>query len=194
VKGLLYACDFAAKWTSSKRLPAQSARPTGNRDRAILITLLDTGLRASELCKLTVKDYDPKTGRIGVKQGKGKKDRTVYLGTAARRVVWRYLADRPNAKPGEPLFATRELTHLDRDNLRHLIERTAERAGVEHANVHRFRHTFAINFLRNGGNLLELQRLLGHERLDTLHIYVQLAQSDLRAAQTMASPADNWKL
>jgi integrase/recombinase XerD len=194
VKAMLYACDSAAKWTSTRRQVAQASRPSSLRDRALLITLLDTGLRASELCALTVRDYDAKTGRVGVKQGKGKKDRVVYLGMTARKTVWRYMATRPNARVGEPLFATREGTHLDRNNLRHLIDRIAERAGVEHATVHRFRHTFAINFLRNGGNLLELQRLMGHERMDTLHIYVQLAQSDLSAAQRVASPADNWKL
>ena len=60
--------------------------------------------------------------------------------------------------------------------------------------LHRFRHTFAVQFLRNGGNVFELQRILGHERMDTLHIYVTLAQSDLAAAQRAHSPADNWRL
>ncbi len=194
VKAMINACEANAKWKSTRRMPGQAARPTELRDRAILVTLLDTGLRASELCNLKVKDYDPKKGRLGVREGKGKKDRSVYLGTSARRILWRYLATRAEAKPSEPLFAARELTHLDRNNLRHLIVRTAERAGVEHATVHRFRHTFAINFLRNGGNLLELQRLMGHERMDTLHVYVQLAQSDLSEAQRLASPADKWRL
>lgn len=57
-----------------------------------------------------------------------------------------------------------------------------------------FRHTFAITFLRNGGNVLELQRLLGHEKMDTLRIYVELAQLDLANAQAAASPADHWGL
>jgi len=60
--------------------------------------------------------------------------------------------------------------------------------------LHRFRHTFAYNFLRNGGNPIELQRLLGHEEMDTVNIYVNLAESDLQDAQRRASPANNWRL
>jgi len=56
------------------------------------------------------------------------------------------------------------------------------------------RHTFAINFLRNGGNPLELQKLLGHEKMDTVRLYVDYASADLAAAQRKASPADGWKL
>ena len=63
-----------------------------------------------------------------------------------------------------------------------------------HCGVHRFRHTFAINFLRNGGNLLALQDLLGHERLDRVRIYAKMAEIDLERQQTSASPADRWKL
>jgi len=55
---------------------------------------------------------------------------------------------------------------MQRTGLRLLIFRIGQRAGVPDAGVHRFRHTFAINFLRNGGNLLALQDLLGHERMD----------------------------
>ncbi len=62
-----------------------------------------------------------------------------------------------------------------------------------HSTVHKFRHTFAITFLRNGGSVLELQRMLGHERLDTVRIYASLAEADLQEAQKRASPADNWK-
>jgi site-specific recombinase XerD len=75
-----------------------------------------------------------------------------------------------------------------------MIQRTADRAGVRGATCHRFRHTFAITFLRNGGNLLELQKLLGHEKIDTLQIYVDLAHTDLASAQMRASPADGWNL
>lgn len=75
-----------------------------------------------------------------------------------------------------------------------MIVATAARAGVSHANVHKFRHTFAITFLRNGGNVLELQKLLGHERMETVRTYAELAAMDLANAQAHASPADNWGL
>lgn len=70
----------------------------------------------------------------------------------------------------------------------------ADRAGVRNASVHRFRHTFAVGFLRNGGNVFALQEILGHARIDTVKIYVRLAERDLADAQRRASPVDNWRL
>jgi site-specific recombinase XerD len=83
---------------------------------------------------------------------------------------------------------------ISRDNLLNMVVATARRAGVAKANLHKFRHTFATNFLRNGGNLLELKRLLGHESLATLQIYVELSQADLSRALRTASPADRWRV
>jgi integrase/recombinase XerD len=183
-----------AAWTSKHGKYVEESRSTGLRDRAILLTLLDTGVRASELCDLRIFDYDLKTGRLHVRKGKGDKSRYVWAGEATRKAIWRFLASRPDAKPEHPLFPTRTDQPLDRSNLLKMISACAKRAGVIAANVHKFRHTFAITFLRNGGTVLELQRLLGHERVDTLKIYVTLAESDLSAAQRRASPADNWKL
>ena len=59
---------------------------------------------------------------------------------------------------------------MDRTAVRAIVMRAGERAGVAKAHPHRFRHTFAVNFLRNGGNPLALQDLLGHEKLDTVRI------------------------
>lgn len=186
--------DLRALLLAAERDAGRHMRHDALRDRAILLTLIDTGLRASELCDLTLRDYDAETGRLNVRHGKGDKQRVVFAGDGVRRALWKYLATRPEAQQGDALFATRNNTAILRTNLLQLIVRTAARAGVSNANVHRFRHTFAITFLRNGGNLLELQRLLGHERMDTLHIYVQLAQQDLAAAQRSASPVDRWRL
>lgn len=194
LNAMLNVVDKAATWTSKHGKQVTEARSTAHRDRAILLTLVDTGIRASELCDLLIGDYESKTGRLHIRHGKGNKSRYVYAGDATRKALWRYLADRPDAKPEQPLFATRTGIALERNNLRHLIENCAARAGVTNATVHKFRHTCAINFLRNGGSLLELQRILGHESMNTLHIYVTLAESDLSAAQRRASPADNWKL
>lgn len=135
-----------------------------------------------------------KLARLVIRHGKGNKKRTVYLGNAGRKYLWRYLVDRGATRTTEPLFITRKGTALSPGELLNMIVATARRAAVSHANCHRFRHTFAITFLRNGGNVLELQRLLGHEKMDTLQIYVRLAQSDLAHAQAAASPADNWGL
>lgn len=194
IKAMLGACEYTAGWNSTKSKAARTRRPEGLRDQAIIITLVDTGLRASELCNLEIRDYISQQGRLMVRGGKGDKDRVVFLGQHGRRVLWRYLAERPGARQTDPIFATRTGTRIERNNLRKCIQRIADRAGISHITVHRFRHTFAVTFLRNGGNVLELQELLGHEKLDTIRIYARLAEIDLAAAQRRASPADNWRL
>jgi site-specific recombinase XerD len=78
--------------------------------------------------------------------------------------------------------------------LRHTLQRIASHAGVAKATIHRCRHTLAVNFIRNKGSVVALQELLGHERLDTIRIYVKLAEVDLANEQHAASPADNWRL
>lgn len=191
---MLAATEQAAGYRTGTGRRISGKRPTALRDRAILVTLVDTGIRASELCDLLFRDYEQDSGRLMIQHGKGDKKRTVYLGQSGQKCLWKYLASRGAIKTSDPLFTTRTGTPLQRDQLLNMITATAKRAGVSRANVHRFRHTFAISFLRNGGNVLELQRLMGHEKMDTLRIYVELAQLDLANAQQKASPADNWGL
>ncbi len=190
VAAMLRELDKGPEWTTRTGKTARSRRPSALRDKAIILVLLDTGVRASELCNLSYDDFDQGSGRLLVREGKGAKDRHVYLGESARRVLWRYM----NGRTGGPLFPTRNNTPLNRSNLSRLIRRIAKAANVKKANVHRFRHTFAVNFLRNGGNVFALQNLLGHARMDTVKTYVRLAEQDLADAQRRASPVDNWRL
>lgn len=194
VRLLLTGCEHFEAWNQAacKLMPAH--RPTALRDRALVLVLLDCGLRVSELTGLNLADYDRKAGSVTILHGKGDKRRTITIATTARAAVWRYLKTRPEAKPVEPLFATRTGTRMDRTSVRAIIMRAGDRVGVKGAHPHRFRHTFAINFLRNGGNPLALQDILGHEKLDTVRIYVKLADTDLAQAQISASPADHWNL
>lgn len=194
VSALLAACANGKAWSTRRGGSVRSARPNALRERAIIITLVDTGLRAQELCDLTIANYNDKTGALLVLHGKNDKQRLVYCGITARKTIWKYLVTRPDARPTQPLFATHTNTHISSDNLLNSIQRIADVAGVKHATIHRFRHTFAITFLRNGGSVLALQSLLGHERMETVRIYAKLAEIDLATAQRNASPADNWRL
>ncbi len=85
---------------------------------------------------------------------------------------------------------------LTRNGMFFVIESAGKRAGLTgvRCSPHTCRHTFAVNFLRGGGSVLELKELLGHEDLKTLQRYVTLAQSDLRIAHRAASPVDRLRL
>ena len=193
IRSLLVAAEYSKPWETRTGKFVQSKRPTADRDRAIILVLLDCGIRASELCDLTVGDYDADRGRLHIRHGKGDKPRAVYLGDRARKALWRYLAER-NAKRTDTLFATKKGERMERNNLRHTLQRIADRATVDGVTVHRFRHTFAITFLRNGGRIAELQMILGHTTIEMSLHYARLAEIDIENAGRTYSPADNWRL
>lgn len=194
IRSLLDECAVYNAYDPNNKRHVIAVRPSTLRDRAIIVTLLDTGLRAQELCNLLVSDYDPKRGLLSVRHGKGDKARSVFLGDVSRKHLWRYLSARSSPARGAPLFATRAGGHLKAGALRRMIVRLGARCGVHGATLHRFRHTFAINFLRNGGNLFALQDLLGHASLPMVRRYARLAETDLQDAQRRASVADHWRL
>lgn len=193
IRALLKAAEYTKTWAATSGKQTQSKRPTAARDKAIILTLLDSGIRAQELCNLTVGDYDDKRGRLHIRHGKGNKQRFVILGNRARKAIWKSLIERGKIKPAAPLFATQTAEHLQRDNLRHTLERIGERAAVVSVHPHRFRHTFAINFLRNGGNVLLLKELLGHESIEMVMHYARIADQDIDRGSDY-SPADHWRL
>jgi len=200
VEAMIKACDTCKEARTDRRHKFTMQRSTGLRDRAIIMILLDTGLRASELTGLRIGDVDSKTGKVTVRHGsegqaKGRKGRFVYLGKAARRTLWRYLASREDGEdPDAPLFVGRFGYPMGRDALRQLINALGSKAGVKNAHPHRFRHTFAISYLRAGGDLFTLQRLLGHSSLEMVQVYARVAEVDAERVHQKASPADNWHL
>jgi site-specific recombinase XerD len=153
------------------------------RDVALVLLMLDTGVRASEVCALTVADVDPKTGSVMVHQGKGRKDRNCYIGAQARRALLRYLLVRPSAASTDPLFPSQQTgQHLTTNGLLLFCIRLGRRAGVAECHPHKFRRTCAIESLRAGMDLLRLAAMLGHEDLKTLRGYLKFVETDLQAA------------
>ena len=72
------------------------------------------------------------------------------------------------------------------------MNKIGKRANVSYARSHRFLHTFAVQFLRNGGDIFTLQMLLGHSSMEMVKHYARLAAIDAEQAHRRASPADNW--
>jgi len=160
------------------------------RKQCIVLVLLDTGIRVSELCAIKVADVHLRTGKVFI-TGKGNKERFCYLGSVTRRALWKYLNER-DPDPGDPLFATTTNEPLARDWVRRILADLGNEAKVPKVYPHRFRHTFAVQFLRNGGNIFTLQILLGHSSLVMVRHYASLAAADAEKAHRQASPADNW--
>jgi len=175
-----------------------TASPTGCRDYAIILTLLDTGVRCSELTGLKLTDVDLRARMLKV-CGKGNKERMVPIGAMVQKAVWKYL-NRYRPEPVIPrygqAFLTRDGRPLSKDRLEAIVERYGTKAGITGVRVspHTFRHTMAVTFLRNGGDVFSLQRILGHTQLEVLGVYINLAQSDISRVHQRNSPADNLEL
>ena len=161
------------------------------RDTAIVYTLLDTGVRAAELCALTIGDLDSGSGTLVVQLGKGQKGRIVPIGAKAIRAIKRYLLTRDSVGVGEPLFLSNKGGHLRVDGLVQVMDRLSERSGVENCTAHAFRRTFAITCLRNGMNVHILARCMGHSDIQILRQYLDIVEADLHSAHAKVSPADN---
>jgi integrase/recombinase XerC len=172
--------------------------PCPERNHAMVLLLVDTGLRASELCALVAGDLQA-SGQLRIR-GKGNKWRTVYCCAATCQAVRRCLQTRHDVQANEPLFqgergptpGTRMTISGEGDVIRNL-GRSAGIKGVR-CSPHTLRHTFAITFLRSGGNVLELKAILGHEDLKMVNRYVALASVDLAVAHRKASPVQALKL
>lgn len=164
-----------------------------NRDKAILYLLLDTGIRHDEISNLQVGDVDFKSGAITIRKGKGRKFRTVYIGSKTRKALNAYMRRRQGAKPTETLWIKPDGKPLSKDGLKQMIARRAAIVGLPKPGMHEFRRAFAVNFLRNGGNVITLQRLLGHANIAMTEKYVQLVTDDLQASHARFGIVDNLK-
>ena len=174
----------------------------GVRDYALFSVLLDTGIRESELCALTIGDCDLQSRQIWIREGKGGKARTISFGAETKKALSAYLKQRLCTKEDnadEPLFVTEHGTRAGEPLRRYALLRTVYRwgraAGITRARCcpHTFRHSFAVNFLRNGGAVFSLQVMLGHSSLSMTQKYVVLAQADIAKQHAMYSPMDSLK-
>lgn len=171
LQAMLHAVEKSKPYTRPGKGTCSHTPSQALRNKAIIYLLLDTGLRSSELCDLRLKDTDKRNLRLKV-FGKGSKERIVPFSSSTSLHLWRYLATRPDQVPADFLFTTAGDRPLDHHNLYHALQLIGDRAGVANVHPHRFRHTFAISFLR----------------------YLEISQADVEANYRPASPVKNWGL
>lgn len=164
---------------------AQGQHPV--REQAVLLVLLDCGLRLGELHKLEVDDIDLPLMQIHVRLGKGRKGRIVPFSPPTRKALAKWIAVRPGPEDG-PLWTTNAGTPMEEWSIVSMVRRIAKRAKVEGCHLHRFRHSFAFTYLQQGGSIAHLQRLLGHSTPTMTQRYGHLADLDATEDHRRASP------
>ncbi|MBI4865157.1 MAG: tyrosine-type recombinase/integrase [Candidatus Riflebacteria bacterium] len=147
----------------------------GRRDRAILVVLADTGVRARELCCLRIRDVSPTLAFI--RNGKGGKQRFVPLSSRAVHAIKTYLDSHP-ARPDLPLFRRLEGGALDRRLLHKIVSAYQRRLRLK-TGVHLLRASCAKCLLNRGLNLQTVRAILGHESIVTTGVYLGVATDQL---------------
>ncbi len=174
-------------------LAATKGTLTGDRDRAILLFLLDTGCRSSELLSLRVGDLDMR-GRTCSVVGKGSKRRELHFTVDTEVALWPLVERRHETDALFPsYFGERVGQAMSHEALSYVFKRLGRDAGIKgvRCSPHTMRHTFAVSWLRNQGDVFSLQKILGHASIATTQVYVKLAQADIAAAYRTASPVAN---
>lgn len=188
IRALLRASVSISKERNGKLYTARLHM--ARRNKAIVLILLDTGVRASELCALRVSDFDAHNARIRV-WGKGRRERLIDFSPITAKTIWRYLASREGYEQSDPLFTTDDGRELTRYELGHIIAGIGRRADVKDCYPHRFRHTFAVLSITNGVDPYTLQNSLGHSSMEMVRRYLNITQVDAARLQRKASPVQN---
>jgi integrase/recombinase XerC len=168
----------------------------GSRNIAILSVFFDAGLRLSELVGLDTDDVHIEEQYVKV-MGKGAKERMVAFGNTTRNALLNY-SIRFRGKPAHPgvkaFFLTLDGYPMSREGVKSVLRRAGKEAGVPRLHAHLCRHTYATNFLVNGGNVLLLKQNLGHTTLAMVDRYVHLATSRVAVLSREFSPLDRLGL
>lgn len=182
---------------SDEQLEALISQPDlrrwkGVRDRAILLTLLDTMARVSEMAGVNASHVDLEGRSIRV-MGKGRKERDLPIGRSAARALLRYRNSVDGLLPGDPFFISYRGRRLDRSVITDMVADYGRAAGIEGVcrSPHTLRHTGAKRFILAGGDVFSLQKLLGHTSLAMVRRYVELASIDVAVQHERFSPADS---
>ena len=165
---------------------------TDYRDKAIFLSLLDTGARASEFLDVNIEDINQVMGDILIRDGKGRKPRTVFIGKQTRKSMRKYLTERNDNSPAlwvsDPSHGSDRLSYW---GLRSMIVRRSKSANIQAPTLHDFRRAFAIAMLREGVDIYTLAKLMGHSTIDVLKYYLKQTTADMAIAHRRHGPVDN---
>ena len=165
---------------------------TGERNHAVLVTLLDSGLRASELASITLSNLNLKDGYIRI-TGKGDKERIVPIGKFVRMELMHYIEKvRPQdyGRDCNNLFLSQSGKPMTPNTVKMVFSKLARSSGVNRLHAHLCRHTFAVNYLLNGGDIFSLREILGHTTLEMVNHYLHFTSSQITAQHHKYSPMD----
>jgi integrase/recombinase XerD len=158
---------------------------TGERNRALLRLMLDTGLRLSEATALRWRDIDLNTGKVMVRQVKGAKDRTLWTGedNLVALTKWRERQAKECGGDHRIVFTTKEGGELDPRYVQRMVKRYATKAKIEKdVHPHTLRHSFATDLYRQTTNIRLTQKALGHAHLSTTEVYTHIVDEELEGA------------
>lgn len=206
----LLSAIYTVTVTESRRQRSYARnRQEADRDAALLLLFLDTGIRVGEMSRLTVADVNLARREIEVRphrSGRKSRARTIPFSRDTLTLLLRWYAAR--CESGEPLdadgrpfpdagaFVTLR-THpghpMTPRNIRGVLSAAGARAGID-VHPHLLRHTFATQYLRNGGDPFTLQTLLGHATMEMVRHYVHFVQADIRGNHESASPVARMRL
>ncbi len=169
----------------------------GIRNRALILTLADAGLRASEVLHLLIEDWRPADRGLFVRSGKGRKDRVAFIGPTTTRALKVWIVRHPVPTAESFLFTDRRGRPLKPRHLVQILHRLSRKAGLppsRRLHPHALRHFAATSWLRGGAGLDEVRRLLGHESLSTTLRYSSLVGADLQRAHRKAGAIERLRL
>lgn len=148
------------------------------KERAMVELLLTSGIRVSEMENMNVSDIDFQNCAVHVKHGKGDKERITYMSPVAAHYIDKYIQSRDD---NDVALFTTKTGRLQSGGIRWILHELGERAEVEDVHPHRFRRTFATNLNSKGMPIQYIQHLLGHARIDTTMIYVNVSEAQVKS-------------
>lgn len=173
------------------------SRHAGYRDYCMMLMLLSTGIRISECLNLTISDIDFKNNRILIRESKNRTPRIVGMAKKIKPELQRFIRlCLPNAQPFDIFFQNQDGGKLADNTIQENFREYGVQANIDpriRVSPHTFRHTYSINYLKNGGSTASLREQLGHKTIETVDKYLYWSTDDKLEEFEKYSPLDNMK-